>query len=302
MLITAGFSLIVFIGMIWAIIHVIVKGRKHEGEEPPQFSGNNRLEATLFAVPVLIVIILFVATIETIGDIDFHSQPENALVVEVTGYQYWWDFVYRETGVRTANELVVPVGRPVYFEMTSADVIHSFWVPNLGGKTDTIPGQTTRMHLSADRPGVYYGQCTELCGPSHANMRLRVIAVPEEEFEAWLRGAQNFTPVITGASAQQGQQVFQAQCASCHAVKGTNAQGVIGPDLSFMGERTTIGSGVWPNTPENMKAWISDSPGMKPGSKMTAFPNLTTQQLDDLVAYLDSLRTENYPDLALVEE
>ena len=302
MLLAAAFSVIVLIGMIWAIIHVIVKGRKHVGDEPPQFSGNNRLEVTLVAVPTLIVSILFFATIETIGDIDFHSQPDDALVVEVTGHQYWWNFVYQESGVRTANELVIPTGRPVYFEMTSADVIHSFWVPNLGGKTDTVPGQTTRMHLTADRPGVYYGQCTELCGPSHANMRLRVIAVPEAQFAAWLSGAQAFVAAPVSASAQQGQAVFQAQCASCHTVKGTNAQGVIGPDLSFMGERTTIGSGVWPNTPEYMQSWISDSPGMKPGSKMPAFPNLTPAQLADLTAYLESLRSANFPDLALVEE
>ncbi len=293
--ITMGFAALIFVVVFGALIYSIVKFRARGDEkgEPPQFHGNDRLEILWTLIPLGIVAVLFALTAKSLFAIG--TPPEEGIEVQVTGYQFWWDFYYPEYDIRTSNELIIPVGRAVKFEVTSKDVIHSFWAPNLGGKIDAIPGVTTHMWFEAEKPGVYYGQCAELCGASHANMRFRVIAVPEEEFEAFVKAAQAYTaPEPVSPREKRGQELFAQNCAGCHRVQGTTAQGTLGPDLSYFGNRLTVGAGIWPNEPAYLKPWIANSPEVKPGSEMPAFPHLTEEDVDAIVAYLDSLRLEGF--------
>lgn len=211
--------------------------------------------------------------------------------VEVTGYQFWWDFHYPELGLRNSNELVLPAGVPVELEITSKDVIHSFWVPGLAGKRDAIPGQTTRISFEPKEPGLYYGFCAELCGASHARMLFRVVVLPKEEFDRFVEAAKASPAPVAD---ERGQQVFQQNCAACHGVARSMPPAVIGPELGLWGNRTSLGAGIVENTPENLKAWIRDPAGMKPGVKMPGFPQLSEEDLDALVRYLEGLKVEGF--------
>ncbi len=216
------------------------------------------------------------------------------LVVNVTGHMWWWEVEYEDdTSSRrftTANELRVPVGRPVVVNLEARDVIHSFWVPNLAGKLDVMPGRRNTLWFQADRPGTFRGQCAEFCGLQHAKMAFLVVAEAPDEFEAWAE-AYRQTPAPPGTPlAARGEQVFlSSQCALCHRVRGTQAWGLVAPDLSRIGSRRTLAAGTLPNTPENMAAWIRDPQGIKPGTFMPA-TRLDDDSLDALVAYLDGLR------------
>ncbi|MGH7699749.1 MAG: cytochrome c oxidase subunit II, partial [Gemmatimonadales bacterium] len=206
------------------------------------------------------------------------------------GHQWWWEFRYPDLGITTANELHVPLGRAVALEMTSADVVHSFWAPGLGGKRDVIPGRTTRLAFTADSVGTSLGQCAEFCGVSHANMRLRVMVEPESVFAAWVAAQQGLAlPPAAGSLEERGRQAFsRSACIACHTVRGVSA-GVLGPDLTHVASRTTIASGVFDNTPENLAKWIEDAPSLKPGALMPPMV-LAREDRDAIVAYLRSLR------------
>ncbi|MEN5231020.1 cytochrome c oxidase subunit II [Brevundimonas naejangsanensis] len=216
---------------------------------------------------------------------------DGEMRVRVTGEMWWWRVAYldgqgRET-VQDANEVHIPVGRPVVIELESADVIHSLWVPRLGGKTDMIPGRRNFMRLQADRPGVYAGQCAEYCGGPHALMGFVVVAHAEADYEAWR--ARQAAPAAP--SALPGARVFAASgCAACHTIRGTEANGLAGPDLTHVGSRQTLGAGILPNNQGTMAGWIADSQGIKPGNRMPSYPVLTGRELRDLAAYLDSLK------------
>jgi len=211
--------------------------------------------------------------------------------VRLTGEMWWWRVAYLDDQgreiVQDANEVHIPAGRPVVLELESADVIHSVWIPRLGGKTDMIPGRRNFMRLQADEPGVYAGQCAEYCGGPHALMGLVVVAHPPAEFAAWrLRQA-----APAAASTLPGAAVFSASgCGACHTIRGTGANGLAGPDLTHVGSRQTLGAGVLPNNQGTMAGWIADSQGVKPGNRMPAYPVLTGQELRDVAAYLESLK------------
>jgi len=289
------FSVIIFGVVAGALAYTIWKFRARPGDDelPPQVHGNDRMEIIWTAIPLLIVMVLFVLTARTLVVL---KQPvAGSLPVEATGWQFWWDFRYPNEGLRTAGELVIPVGRPVQVKITSGDVIHSFWPPSLTGKADAVPGQDNYLRFMATKPGNYYGYCAELCGASHANMRFRILAIDPEDYKSFVKAYKDYAaPTPDSEQAARGQQLFNTQCAACHTVKGTPARGVIGPDLSLFGMRTTMGSGVWDNTPENLKRWIRDSAAMKPGSKMPPFPQLSDADLEALSAYLYSLKLDGF--------
>jgi cytochrome c oxidase subunit 2 len=240
------------------------------------------------ALPAVTIAALFIYSVVVHGAL-INSRPAS-LTVHINGHQFWWSVRYLSssgtTMLTSANELHIPVGKPVEVRLTSSDVIHSFWVPSLHGKTDMIPGRTTSTWIQADRPGVYRGQCAEFCGLQHARMALLVIAHSAAEFENWLRAEQQ---LATRAPAHPGQLVFMTFCAVCHTIRGTAARGVAGPDLTHFAGRRTIAAGTLPNHAGALASWIRDPQAIKPGNLMPKIP-LSTMQLEQVVQYLGSLR------------
>jgi cytochrome c oxidase subunit 2 len=214
------------------------------------------------------------------------------LTVQVTAAQWWWSARYLSSEpdriFTTANEIHIPVGRVVRIELTSHDVIHSFWIPQLAGKMDVIPGQTNVMWLQADQPGIYRGQCGEYCGAQHAHMAMYVIAESAHDYLEWTRNQLKEATPATSAALQQGEHAFLAHCAACHAVRGTAAGGILGPDLTHLMSRHTIAAGLLPNTTGNLASWIADSQALKPGSRMPALA-ISGPDLSTVVAYLETL-------------
>ena len=253
--------------------------------------GNLLIAVGGVIVPAIILVVLVVLTALTGRALSPPATPD-ALAIEVTGHQFWWEVRYPGRQVETANQIHIPVGQPVRLELTSVDVIHSLWVPQLQGKLDLNPGKTNTLWLQADEPGVYQGLCAEFCGSQHANMYVLVVAEPPEQFAAWLDrqsqpAAQPATP-----PAQRGQQVFLAAgCAECHTIRGvhTLAIGTVGPDLTHFGSRQTLAAMPRANTRENLAIWLLDPQRLKPGSWMPGTP-LSPEDLDALVVYLESLR------------
>lgn len=280
------------------LLYTIIRFRHRPGDrEPAQIEGNTTLEIIWTAIPVILLIFIAVPTVMV--SFDLHSaaaEHEETLEVRVVGYQWWWSFEYPDLGIVTANELRIPTGTRVNLTLESNDVIHSFWVPRLAGKVDLVPGRVNTMWIQADEPGVYYGQCAEYCGVSHANMRLRVQAMPPDEFEAWVAARQAgqvaeasaHAPLSDRAAAGRDYFVNSA-CAACHNVDGTAASGTVGPDLTDIGSRTTIAAGLLENTPENMAAWLRNPQAVKPGALMPNL-NLDEETISALVAYLASLK------------
>lgn len=283
------FSVLVFGVVAGALAYVTWKFRAKPGQqgEPPQAHGNDRLEVIWTVIPLIIVFVLFGLTARSL--IQVNQLPAGALKVEVIAYQFWWDFNYPELGFRNSNELILPEGVPVVLEITSKDVIHSFWVPGLAGKRDAIPGQKTLLSFTPEKPGNYYGFCAELCGASHSRMLFRAIVLPKEEFDRFVAAAKDYVPPVVDA---RGQEVFQQNCMACHGVQGRMPPAVLGPELGFTGNRVSLGAGIVDYTPEQMKAWIKDPAAMKPGVKMPGFPQLSEEDLDALVRYLDGLKVE----------
>lgn len=215
---------------------------------------------------------------------------DQALTIEIVGHQWWWEVRYPESGVITANEVIIPVGETVRLELSSVDVIHSFWVPVLNGKMDLIPGQTTSLPLEASLPGEYFGFCAEFCGVQHARMNLLVVAQERSDFDAWLATQQLAAPPPNDATTLAGQQVFLGSaCVYCHTVRGTNASGKLGPDLTHLASRRLLGAGALPNTRGNLAGWIVNSQTTKPGNRMPPM-YLGGSKLQSLLAYLETLR------------
>jgi cytochrome c oxidase subunit 2 len=288
--------------VIATVVFVVVEGlilisafrfrrRAKDTSEPTQVHGNTKAEIAWTILPALIVVTLFVMALQTQQTLD--AKPAAAaeqMTVKVIGHQFWWEYQYPDLGITTATDLVIPTGKVVNLELSSVDVIHSFWVPQLNGKTDAFPNHVNYTWIQANTPGIYYGQCAELCGASHANMRVVVIAKTPEEFDQWVKGQQAPAAEPTDALAQQGQLVFSAgACIGCHAIAGTAANGKTGPDLTHMGSRTSIAGGMLTNTEGNMRRWLANPPALKPGSIMPNL-NLTRTEIDALTAYLQSLK------------
>jgi cytochrome c oxidase subunit II len=219
---------------------------------------------------------------------------DDPLTIEMTGHQWWWEIRYEDPDpsrtFTTANEVHIPVGRPVLVKLQSGDVIHSLWVPRLAGKRDLIPGRVSRMQLRADEPGVYRGQCAEFCGYQHAWMAFLVVAEPRDAYERWADAQRGSAIAPAAEQEKRGQQVFmQGTCVMCHAIQGTDANARLGPDLTHVASRQTLAAGALPNQPAHLARWIVEPQAVKPGVNMP--PNrLPPADLDALVAYLSSLR------------
>jgi cytochrome c oxidase subunit 2 len=258
-------------------------------------------------IPAVILAIAFILAERTLGRLPgagaahaaARTMPKDTAdaepTIEVTGRQWWWQVRYRSADLTqefaTANEIHIPVGRPVRILLQSSDVNHSLWVPQLHPKEDLIPGRVNAIVLQADRPGVYWGECAEFCGQEHARMAFTLVAETPERYEAWLARQRAAPPVPSDPLAAQGRAVFLANaCAFCHAVRGTTAQGVVAPDLTHLASRPTLAAGTVPNTRPMLQGWIMNAPAMKPGAQMPAFPQLDGPRLRALTAYLESLR------------
>lgn len=264
--------------------------------EPPHEQERRRSSVVISAVSVTIIVlfVFLIASFSAGRSMTAELAHKNGLSIEVTGHQWWWEVRYKDVDASniftTANEIHIPVGVPVTFTLYGGDVIHSFWVPNLAGKKDLIPGKVNTMWLQADKPGVYRGQCAEYCGLQHAQMALWVVAEPQEQFNAW-RQSQTQTSIPPASDSQKrGQQVFMAStCVMCHAINGTAAGSNIGPNLTHVGSRNTIAAATMSNTREHLAQWIKDSQQVKPGNKMPA-NNLSDIDLQSLIDYLQSLK------------
>ncbi len=251
----------------------------------PRLSESAFIAVGGIALPTVVLLVLSGLTVSAMDQGD----DDGAIEVEVVGYQYWWEFRLPEEGVVTANELTIPVGRPVELTLRSDDVIHSFWVPQLAGKIDMVPGRTNELTIEADEPGVYRGQCAEFCGVQHAQMALYVEAVPPDEYEAWVRRQAAPAEEPTEDLAAEGAQVFLDQpCAACHAIRGTPADADVGPDLTHFASRRSIGARAVPNNRGNLAGWMVDSQSIKPGNLMPPVV-LSPDELRALLAYLETL-------------
>jgi cytochrome c oxidase subunit II len=239
-------------------------------------------------VPAVVLTAIYVVGLR---DMRALTMPAGTrLTVEVIGHDWWWEVRYPGQGIVSANEIHIPVGRPVRLLLSSRDVIHSFWVPQLTVKTDLIPGQTNTTWIQAAKPGAYRGQCAEYCGLQHAKMAILVVADPPDTFDRWLGAERRSAAAAADPVAARGRLVLErTSCAGCHTVRGTAANGRVGPDLTHFGSRRTIGAGILPNTRGNLGGWIVNSQTVKPGNRMPPQP-LTAEELQALLAYLDSLK------------
>jgi len=286
----------IFLTVGGLLAYTIIRFRRRPadaGREPPQVYGSNQIELAWTVVPILIVFVLILVTARAIYDVQGAVPPPDALNVTVVGHQWWWEIRYPELGIVTANELHVPVSessrpRPTFLKLESADVAHSFWAPQLAGKTDLIPNRTNRMWIEPKRPGTYLGNCAEYCGTQHAHMLLRVIAHPPGEFEQWVAAQQR--PPVEDPQARAGREVFfSTSCVNCHTITGTQARGTFGPDLTHLMSRDTLAAGAAPNTPATLRAWVRDPQALKEGCLMPDM-QLADTELDHLVTYLSSLK------------
>jgi cytochrome c oxidase subunit II len=269
---------------------ILVRFREKPGVAglPRQIRGHTALELAWTIMPALILLIIAIPTIQVIFRTQGAAAPSHALTITVRGWQWWWEFRYPSLDVVTANELHLPVGRPVVFALEGSDVIHSFWVPQLGGKRDVVPGRLNHITLTPERVGEYWGQCAEFCGVSHANMGLRVIVEAPAAFERWVAAQKVAPPEPEGAAAEGKGLYTRSACVGCHTIRGVSA-GALGPDLTHFGSRARFGAGLWPNTGDHVVAWLKDPPALKPGSKMPSL-NLSDAEARALAAYLASLK------------
>jgi cytochrome c oxidase subunit II len=291
---------LVFVAVMVALVMAVRRAPRADTQEPPDLSTVNVPEPLLHrkvtvAVAITIAGLLVLLAASVFTDRALARLPlKDAINIEVTAHQWWWTVKYINGPVsehfETANEIHVPVGRPVIVKLNADDVIHSLWIPSLAGKRDLVPGRTAQLAFQADNPGIYRGQCAEFCGYQHAFMAFEVHAQPPAEYEAWRQQQLAKPPEPTDAKAQRGKQLFQSvQCAMCHSVQGTLAQAKKAPDLTHVASRRTIAAGTLPNTPGNLASWIADPHKHKPGVNMPANP-LSGDDLAALVAYLGTLK------------
>jgi cytochrome c oxidase subunit 2 len=285
-------AMLVFGAVVVLFLAAFLRRRGESGRRPDGESSRVRwlvLGGGVIA-PLALLSVLFVWMLQAIEDTSASAGSASGLTIDVIARQWFWDVSYRAQGIRDANELHIPVGRSVTVHVTSADVIHSLWVPALNRKIDAIPGRMNSIELKADRAGSFIGRCAEFCGLQHAQMRFVVVAQDESDFAAWRsRAAQPAAPP-TDAHLREGQQVFLgSSCVYCHTIAGTNASGTIGPDLTHVASRQTIGAGSLPNAPGYLAGWIVDPQHVKPGNYMPG-SDLQGDELQALLDYLESLR------------
>jgi cytochrome c oxidase subunit 2 len=318
-------ALAVFIGVQIVIVLTVLKYRRRSEDEPrpPQIHGNQKLEIMWTIIPAVILVAIFIPTIRTMYRIDDRASTAD-YTIEVYGKQWWWEVHYKKpdavADVITANEIYIPVDTRVRFELLSANVIHSFYVPQLAGKMDVMPGHTNVMSVMADKPGMYYGECAEFCGESHAYMRFKIIAVPQDQFDNWVAGWRAGANSTAASLAPNGDvdsvPTSMALCLGCHRIGGVPngptgkpltdpgngiAGGIspdvqiLGPNLSMVACRTTLAAGIIPNDEEHLRDWLHDPGGVKQGNFMATQIKkglLTPEQIDSIVAYLKTLQPD----------
>lgn len=288
--------LAIFLVVFGLLSYALMRFRQRpgdDGREPAQIYGSNQVELAWTVIPVLIVVVLFLATARVIHAVEDARFPPGTTEITAVGHQFWWEFQYPQQGFVSANELHVPVSdsrnpTPTHITLLSADTDHSFWVPKLAGKTDLIPNRSNSMWIDPHEAGVYVGQCAQYCGTQHAKMLLRVVVESREDFNRWVASQQR--PVQTLERVARGRQVFETTaCVNCHTIAGTSAKGKFGPDLTHLMSRETIAAGAALNNRENLRLWIKDPDTFKPGALMPAM-QLDDQDLDAVTDYLQSLR------------
>ncbi|NEE02021.1 cytochrome c oxidase subunit II [Phytoactinopolyspora halotolerans] len=281
--ISAVVSVVVFV----LLGRAVLRGRR-AGERVNTRSGNRFVLIMGVALPVLVLAGVYVVGLRDMRALQHDGEPA-AYTVEVVGHKWWWEVRYPDDGAVTANEIHIPAGEPVDLELTTEDVNHSLWVPELAPKVDLIAGRTNTLRLEADEPGEYRGQCAEFCGLQHANMAFIVVAHPPEEFRSWLANESEPAPEPDTQPAAEGLEVLESSsCATCHTVRGTEAGGTLGPDLTHLAGRRYLGAGAVPNNPGHLAGWISDAQSIKPGNEMPPQP-LPSEDLQALLAYLETL-------------
>lgn len=284
-----------FVVVASLLFYAVFKYRARKSDpdhEPAQVYGSTQVELAWTVIPIILIVVLFLTTARIIFAIQNAPQPKTDLKVTVVGHQFWWEFRYPEYGIVTANELHIPLSTrqnpdATYLTLLSADVDHSFWVPELGGKTDLIPNHPNEMWMDPEKAGVYYGQCAQFCGLEHSLMLIRVYVDTPSQFAAWVRNQQK--PAVEDSNVAAGRQIFENEaCVNCHTVTGTSAKGTYGPDLTHLMSRATIAAGAADNTPANLRAWIKNPDTFKPGAHMPAM-HLSDEQVNQVVAYLETL-------------
>jgi cytochrome c oxidase subunit 2 len=285
------FGVLTVVTIIYVYVLVRFRERPGQNEIPKQVEGNTKLEILWTVIPIVLLAVLAVPTVSTTFSLSKKSPQGEAIEVKVVGHQYWWEFIYPQYGFRTSQELHIPVGKKVHFEVTSTDVIHAFWVPNLGGKVDAIPGKKNYMWLQADKPGRYTGKCAELCGASHALMDFTVIAQTQQDFDKWVKAQQHPQSMATNKTLEQGKKLVAQNCIGCHAVRGAGFryEGKKGPELTGFGQRTTI-AGFLPHDEKHLQAWLKNPQAFKPGARMPKIGYLDDQEMKALTQYLMSLK------------
>lgn len=289
---------VVFTGVFAALLYIAWRFRAQPGREARLIFGNTRLEIGWTAAPALVVLGAFLLSLWLMTIVDAPpsaagaaGEGAGALHVIATGRQWWWEYQLPEYGVVTANEIHLPLGQPVRLELRADDVIHAWWVPQLSGKRDMIPGIVNVLGFTPQQAGVFGGACAEFCGIQHAWMRLRVVVESPQEFQSWVEQQARPAAAPQSPEAQRGEQLFTAVgCAACHAVNGRiQPAAEAGPNLTHLASRATIGAGVLENTPENLARWLRNPQEVKPGNAMPSTP-LTPDEVAALTAYLGELR------------
>lgn len=272
--------------VVWLIVALVrYRARAADAGEPAQVHGNRTLELIWTISPAVVLAVVFFFVVQTMRSVD--AELPGAQPLRIIGHQWWWEFVYPDQQAITANELHVPAGAPLQVTLESIDVIHDFHVPQFGWMQDAVPGKTNYMWILPDRPGVYAGFCNQFCGQQHAWMQVRVVSETADQFNTWMQ--QQRQPVAS--SGAPGEQVFlRNTCVACHAIRGLSASANVGPDLTHLGSRATLGGGVVANTPGNLRDWIHNAQSVKPGVLMPGFQTMNPADLDALVDYLEGLK------------
>jgi len=295
-LLVLAITAVIFVVVCTLLVYAVIKfrgGAADAGREPAQVYGSTQIELAWTIIPILIVVVLFLATARVIHAVQDAPMPAGAVEVTAIGHQFWWEFRYPKLGIVTANELHIPLSdpahpTPTFLKLLSADTDHSFWIPQLAGKTDLIPNRVNEMWMDPHRTGVFLGQCAQYCGTQHAKMLLSVSVDAPEDFQTWVHAQQQ--PATQDEKVMAGRRIFETTaCINCHAINGTAADGRFGPDLTHLMSRRAIASGAAENTTEKLRLWIQNPDAIKPGSLMPAM-KLSDTDLDALVNYLETLR------------
>jgi cytochrome c oxidase subunit II len=292
LLICLGIFVIVGGLLLYAVVRYRRRTTDDDDTEPPQVYGSTAIELAWTVPPILIVVVLALATARTVGEIDNSKFTGDPLQIRIVGHRFWWELQYPKYNIITANEIHVPVSylstpRPIELTLASADVVHGFWVPQLNGKEWLVPDRDNKWWIQPSSLGTYLGNCTVLCGLQHANMLIRVIVESPEDFDRWATRQQR--PPTLDPNVEEGRKAFGANsCGSCHRIEGTTSNGIFGPDLTHFMSRQTLGAGVAPNNDQNLRSWLRDPQVLKPGCLMPEM-KLDKQQVEEIMAYLKTL-------------